>query len=109
MSADWLGNHLSPFSDLQIGTVDLSHLEALSCLRLEPLVSRDLKELLRRKNHDEFDADAFFASTVGSAIKKQWDKDGLMQVSLTSVGQIIGVYVADHLTKTITNLDKWGH
>ena len=103
----WVTEHLQPFADLRIGALDLVHLEALSCLKVESFMGRDLAEILRKKNGDKFDAEAFFVSPLGTAIQHLWKEGGLEKVVLTSVGQIIGVYVSDLNSGVTTHFAGW--
>lgn len=103
----WLLDRLGFYSDLKFNYLDLYHLEALSCLKFQPMVSRDLSEFFSKKNKGVFNGGAFYKTTIGKKIEDLWMK-GLGSITLTSVGQVIGVYVSDLNANTSTRFDeKW--
>lgn len=102
----WLSRHLEPFRGLEIRPLDFIHLEALSCLKIESFMGRDIEQVLRNKNKGAFDA-AFLSSALGVFVKSVWNEKGLQGVTLTSIGQIIGVYASDLLTGTTTQFTEW--
>jgi hypothetical protein len=104
--AQYLERRLAPYERLSINNLDLLHLESLSCIKFTPMFGQDLKKLLAGKNSGNFDSETFFASTTGEHLRQLW-KDGLQSITLTSVGQIIGVYVTDLLTGSTTTFSGW--
>ena len=104
----WLTQRLNVYQDLAINNMDFLHLESLSCVRV-PIVSRDLKGMLSppKESGFTFDYEAFSATEIGKKIEEIW-KSGLQNAIPTTVGQVIGVYVSDMLTKTTTSFDGWG-
>ena len=93
--------------EVKIDYLDYVHLEALSCVSGDPLVSRDLSKLFREKFGDEFNFDAFESTKVGQELVRIWDNEGLQKYTATTVGQLLGVMVVDQKTGTKTDLQCW--
>ncbi len=104
---DWLLQHLRPFIPLEPSELDLLHLEALSCLKLDAFVGRNLEQVLKNKRADGLDFAAFVQTDTGVAVKELWEQKGLQRVTLTSVGQLLGVYVLDLLSGSETEFSQW--
>lgn len=107
MFRNWLDSMLLPFSTLEFKALDLMHLEGMSCIKLESLIGRNLTDMLTNKTKGQFDSDAFLETELGKHIQKLWSERHLQRASLTSVGQIIGVYAFDMLTNTKTEFEDW--
>jgi hypothetical protein len=82
---------------------DFNHLESLSCIKYEPIYTRNLITILSRLGEKEikWSSSEFSESEAGKQLLELWGK-GMQHVSLTTVGQLIGIYVHDELTKTTT-------
>lgn len=105
----WLDAKLKPYRQIAIHGMDLLHLEAISCVRIEQHMQRNLVPLMRSKygwTRAEFNGPK--VAEVLAPFNRHWDGLGLQTVNLTSVGQIIGIYVADLLSGTRTTLVRWG-
>ncbi|MDD5759949.1 MAG: hypothetical protein PHI06_12820, partial [Desulfobulbaceae bacterium] len=50
----YLEARLNPFINVIPSNLDYQHLEALSCLKFEPIISRDLQKVLTEKNQGKF-------------------------------------------------------
>ncbi|MCD6453401.1 MAG: hypothetical protein J7K77_03850 [Dehalococcoidales bacterium] len=105
---EWLTKALSfhlpiePLTDLDFG-----HLEAASCIKYEPLVERNLKQVLNRLSQAEFNwpFDDFVTSDpFGKQLIQLW-QNGIQQTTLTTTGQLIGVYVHDERSGSLTAID----
>ena len=103
----WAIKHVGPYEHLVVGAQDFVHLEALSCIKVESLIGRSLEEIIVRKNTEKLDTETFFRAPLGSSIGNLWTEKNLQQVILTSVGQIISIYVSDMLTGTTTRFEGW--
>lgn len=101
----WFEVRFSPYVAVSFSNLDLLHLESISCLKHTPIISRDLVAILSGKNPNGFDA-AMLESPVGQHIRALW-MQGLQAVDLSSVGQLIGVYVSDLLTGGSTSFTGW--
>ena len=102
----WLTRILIIYQDLVVDNMDYLHLESLSCIKWDPIVSRDLEKILNSKKDTKFkfDVNAFLKTPVGSKINELWNA-GLKSALPTTVGQLIGVYTSDHLLGTVTSLN----
>jgi hypothetical protein len=98
-------SRLSPYATQMFTSLDLLHLESLSCLRYLSFASHDLGETLAEKNGGVYDT-ATLETPLGIHIKSLWEQ-GLQAIELTSVGQLIGTYVADSLTHVTASFDGW--
>lgn len=100
--SDWFVSRFAPYMNTNFTNLDLTHLESLSCLKYTPILSRDLTQVLSDKNKGTFDK-AIIESPLGNHIKTLWTQ-GLQSVDLSSVGELIGIYVFDLLSGTNTEI-----
>ena len=105
----WLITRLTVYQALTFTNMDFLHLESLSCLKWDLIVSRSLQETLSfpKETGITFDYKSFSDSAVGKKIETLWES-GLNHALPTTVGQLIGVYITDMLSGTTTSLDTWG-
>ncbi len=105
---DWLIKRLQVYQDLSFTHMDFLHLESFSCVKWDPIVSRDLQKLFAypKESGFTFDYAAFSATVLGKRIEQLW-KTGLEHAIPTTVGQLIGTYVSDMLTGTTTSFEGW--
>lgn len=103
----WLNARLLRFADLSASHIDYIHLEAISCATFQPFMGRDLAQILRDKNRGDFDDSSFRASPRADQLFALWD-NGLQSLNLTSVGQLIGIFVADAVCGGRTRIAGWG-
>jgi predicted nucleic acid-binding protein len=103
----WLALRLVPFSECTVSRSDLDHLVAVSAIHYEPILTRDLSEILRDKSNSPlFSFEAWKHNyPYASKIVDLWENHLLKSVTLTSIGQIIGVYVSDLVTGNRTNIN----
>lgn len=101
----WFVSRFGPYMNTNFTNLDLLHLESLSCLKYTPILSRDLVQVLTDKNKGTFDK-AIIESPLGAHLRALWER-GLQAVDLSSVGQLIGVYVSDLLSGTNTSFTGW--
>lgn len=102
---NWLTPNLKHYEGLECKTIDITHLESLSCLKVNTFIGRDINDIYRVQEYS-FDFDKLSDTKLKESIKKAWE-DGLQKVDLTTVGQIIGVSVSDLLTNTTTTFQGW--
>jgi hypothetical protein len=101
----WLKERYKHYVNLTISSLDLVHLEALSCLKSNHFMSRDINQVLTIKNKNRgFKKEFLEQDELGKKIKELWDNK-IEKVDLTSVGQLLGVHVANLKTGTFTPLD----
>lgn len=101
----WFEARFSPYAFLSFTNLDLLHLESISCLKHTPIISRDLSAILSQKSSGAFEP-AMLESPLGKHIRTLWDQ-GLQALDLTSVGQLVGVYVSDLMTGGNTSFRGW--
>ena len=85
--------------------IDITHLESLSCLKVNTFIGRGLNDMFKKENL-VYDFEKMVDIQLREKMKKIWN-DGLQKIDLTTVGQIIGVSVSDLLTNTNTTFDGW--
>ncbi len=101
---NWLIRRLKPYQTIKYRDIDLIHLESISCLKINLLISRRLNELFK-KDSLVYDFDKMKDVPLRDSVKKIWEN--LQKVDLTTVGQIIGVSVSDLLMGTNTEFKGW--
>lgn len=106
---DWLDNwliiRLKPYQNITFRLIDITHLESLSCLKVNEFIRRGLNDMFKKDNLS-YDFEKMKDVALKASMKKVWD-EGLQKINLTTVGQIIGVSVSDLLTNTTTTFDGW--
>ncbi|WP_191113093.1 LPO_1073/Vpar_1526 family protein [Acinetobacter lwoffii] len=88
----WLNSNFKPYLHVTISNLDLMHLESLSCLKINPIIGRDLRDILTEKNNNISPSPSFFEMKYGKSIKSLWDRK-LETVDVTSVGLLIGMNI----------------
>ncbi|MDY6857362.1 MAG: LPO_1073/Vpar_1526 family protein [Thermodesulfobacteriota bacterium] len=101
----WLTVSLKPYQKIKFRIIDITHLESLSCLKVNAFIGRGLNDMYT-KDKFKFDFEQLKDSDLRESMKRIWN-DGLQKIDLTTVGQIIGVSVSDLLTNTTTTFDGW--
>jgi len=108
---DWLDNwliiRLKPYQNITFREIDITHLESLSCLKVNTFIGRGLNDMFQKDNLI-YDFEKMRDVTLKDSMKKIWEQ-GLQKIDLTTVGQIIGVSVSDLLTNTTTRFDGWNN
>lgn len=106
--SQWWQKRLAPMLDNASCTqLDLLHLMGASCIHYEPVISRDLKQVIGppKESGLEWQVDDFITkNSAGIKLNQLW-KQGLQSVTPTSIGQLIGIYVADELTGGTTKIN----
>jgi hypothetical protein len=101
---NWLTIRLKPYQAIKYRTIDISHLESLSCLKVNTFIGRGLNEMFKKDNF-VYDFEKMKDIQLKDSMKKVWE--GLQKIDLTTVGKIIGISVSDLLTKTKTTFIGW--
>lgn len=102
---DWLIKRLKPYQNITFREIDITHLESLSCLKVNTFIGRSLNDMFQKDNLI-YDFEKMRDVPLKDSIKKIWEQ-GLQKIEFTTVGQIIGVSVSDLLTNTTTTFDGW--
>lgn len=102
---NWLSARLKPYQDIKFRAIDITHLESLSCLKINTFIGRGLNDMYH-KDKFKFDFEQLKDSNLRESMKKIWN-DGLQKIDLTTVGKIIGVSVSDLLTNANTTFNGW--
>ncbi len=110
--AQWYINWLTKFLSLHLPIesltyLDFSHLESVSCIKYEPFLGRDLRKILSPSAEAGYDwpFDDFIQNNpFGKQLYELWE-NGMQRITLTTAGQLIGIYVHDELTKTRTMIN----
>lgn len=101
----WLIVNLKPYQNITFRSIDIIHLESLSCLRVNTFMGRGLNDIFKKDNLT-YDFEKMRDIPLRDLMKKIWN-EGLQKIDLTTVGQIIGVSVSDLLTDDNTTFDGW--
>jgi len=102
---NWLIVRLKPYQNITFRQIDITHLESLSCLKVNTFIGRGLNDMFK-KDSLSYDFEKMRDIPLRDSMKKIWN-EGLEKIDLTTVGQIIGVSVSDLLTNTNTTFDGW--
>ena len=103
----WLQKKLPPFMDVNLGSLNYTHLESLSCVSSVALVPGSLPKVLRIKFGDGFDASEFLSTQLGQDLRRLWEEEDLQRYTLTTVGKLLGVMVSDLQFGDRTDLSSW--
>lgn len=101
----WLMARLKPYQNITFRPLDITHLESISCLKMNSFIGRGLNEMFNKDNFT-YDFEKMRDIQLRDTMNRIWN-DGLQTIDLTTVGQIIGVSVSDLLTNTTTTFDGW--
>lgn len=102
---NWLITRLTPYQNITFKQIDIVHLESLSCLKVNTFIKRNLNDMFK-KDTLTYDFEKMKNALLRDSMRKIWS-EGLEEIDLTTVGQIIGVSVSDLLTNTNTAFDGW--
>ncbi|MDR1516674.1 MAG: hypothetical protein LBS52_01000 [Dysgonamonadaceae bacterium] len=100
----WLIVRLKPYQNISCRQIDLTHLESLSCLKINAFIERGLNGMFRKENLI-YDFEKMTDPSLKESMKTIWNN--LQKIDLTTTGQIIGVSVSDLLLNTSTTFDGW--
>ena len=93
-----------PYVGLEFDFHDLSHLEAVSCVRNSSPAGRDFEATLRGRNKNgEFDLERFRSEPTGKSILEMWNRWQLWGVTPMTTGMLVGIYVSDSLAGVVTD------
>jgi len=104
---NWLKSNLPFYLPMEpLGLIDFLHLESVSCIKYEPIVGRDLKQLLSPPAETGYDwsFDGFIQNYPGRGLHELWES-AMQHTLVTTTGRLIGIYVHDEVTGTTTNIN----
>lgn len=101
---NWLTKRLKPYQAIKYRAIDITHLESLSCLKVNAFIGRGLNKMFKKDNF-VYDFEKMKDLQLKDSMKKVWEE--FQKIDLTTVGQIIGISVSDLLTKTNTTFIGW--
>ena len=107
---EYLIDGMQVYQHLTISLLDMVHLEALSCISTSGISTADnLRHMLyvKKESGVTFDLKLFTSTELGKKMEELWESH-LNGVRLTSIGELIGIYVSDMLHNTTTSLEVWG-
>lgn len=106
IAKDWWTRHLSVILPKlsEMKEIDISHLISVSCLDYMRIGSRSLNGLLTA-GFGKWETREFLVNTKEGRLLDKVFKERLQRVTLTSTGQLIGIYVHDHLMGKRTSID----
>jgi hypothetical protein len=103
----WLTQQLAGcLPGLQMTYVDYAHLVSVGCIQYDTIGSRDIKRVLNPPNPEThpWPADKFLSENpLGKHLSDLWKT--MNHASLTTTGQLIGIYVHDLTTTQKTTID----
>ena len=107
---EYLTDRMQVYQHLTISRLDILHLGALSCISILGISTADnLRHMLyvKKESGVTFDLKLFTSTELGKKMEELWESH-LNGVRLTSIGELIGIYVSDMLRNTTTSLEVWG-
>lgn len=109
ISQPWFELRFTPYVDLNVGHLDLIHLEAVSCLSRNLIWTLVLDEEIGTRwsaGPHKLTADDLNAYSVGASIHRIWESAARV-CHITSIGHLIGILVSDQLCNAkATNLGE---
>jgi len=106
VAREWWLKNLSPLIHKveDLTDIDIRHLIGVNCIEYESFIGRDLTQILK-SGFGEWGVEKFLSETEeGKKLKGYYDKY-LEKMTLTSVGQLIGIYVKDQVTGIRTTIN----
>jgi hypothetical protein len=106
IAREWWIKNLSPLIHKveDLTDIDIRHLVGVNCIEYESFIGRDLKRVLK-SGFGEWDVEKFVSDTEeGKKLKEYYDKY-LQKMTLTSAGQLIGIYVKDQVIGIRTTIN----
>lgn len=103
----WLDRMLLPqITGVKATRLDWIHLMSVSCIKYEPIITRDLNKVLSPKDESyKWNFEEYINNyETGKSLNELWNK-GIKSITLTSAGTLIGIYVNDILTESKTIID----
>jgi hypothetical protein len=96
IAREWWLKNLSPLIHKveDLTDIDIRHLVGVNCIEYESFIGRNLTQILK-SGFGEWEVEKFLSETEeGKKLKEYYDKY-LQKMTLTSAGQLIGIYVKD--------------
>lgn len=105
---DLLIEEFYPYYKVNVNLLDLEHLEYMNCFKMEYSVETFLEPKILPfeiySNSVEKEQD-FFAIKLGVKLYREWTDGHLQHARLSPVGQLIGDYVTDAVSESLSNQD----
>jgi len=106
IAREWWLKNLSPLIHKveDLTDIDIRHLVGVNCIEYESFIGRNLTQILK-SGFGEWEVEKFLSETEeGKKLKEYYDKY-LQKMTLTSAGQLIGIYVKDQVTGIRTTIN----
>lgn len=108
LELEWVHLTLKPYADMTCTDLDRMNLQAVGCLSgLTGFLAGMLSADLNRATSTDFAYTDFISTELGARIKEVYDRGLFAGMILTSVGSLIGMFVADQLANRPTDLTTW--
>lgn len=106
VARDWWLKNLSPLIQKveDLTDIDIRHLVGVNCIEYESFIGRDLTKILK-SGFGDWEIDKFLSETEEGKKLKEYYNKYLQKMTLTSAGQLIGIYVKDQVTGIRTIID----
>lgn len=103
---DWWLKNLSPLIHKveDLTDIDIRHLVGVNCIEYESFIGRDLAQILK-SGFGEWEVDKFLSEIEEGKKLKEYYEKYLQKMTLTSAGQLIGIYVKDQVTGIRTTIN----
>ncbi len=106
VARDWWLKNLSPLIHKveDLTDIDIRHLVGANCIEYESFIGRDLAQILKL-GFGEWEVDKFLSEIEEGKKLKEYYEKYLQKMTLTSAGQLIGIYVTDQVTGIRTTIN----
>jgi hypothetical protein len=105
---EWVQLMLKPYASMTCTNLDRMNLHGNSCLGgRQGFLSDSFDSALKRATSQDFAFDNFIKMGLGAHLKLMYDSQGLGGEYLTSVGSVLGMFVADQLASRPNDLTAW--
>jgi len=106
VARDWWLKNLSPLIHKveDLTDIDIRHLVGVNCIEYESFIGRNLAQILK-SGFGEWEVDKFLSETEEGKKLKEYYEKYLQKMTLTSAGQLIGIYVKDQVTGIRTTIN----
>lgn len=105
---EWVQRSLNPYADLTYTFVDEMNLSAVGCgqtaARWGSPTESPLENILDRATGHDLHYQYFKSTELGARLEDAYGRGGM---TLTSVGSVLGMFVADQLANRPTDLTDW--
>lgn len=108
VASDWIIQNVYPFVQKveELKYIDLRHLVSANCIIYQTFLGKNIVEVLKI-GFGEWDVEKFLAQSEDGERLKKYYENNLQKVTLTSVGELIGIYVKDQITPGFQTKINW--